>query len=322
MTKRKGREFEELVAMVERHLAPKGAVVRSPDQIKDRVSGQLREVDASIRYQVGSANVLITVECRDRSRVQDKQWIEQIAQKQRDIGANVTIAVSRRGLSKPAMKAATHHGIEVRAFSEINEQALREWATEIDLMYFHGAFGFDHCRVHFHDDLNDTLEPHDAVAQAFGPGSAVAPIMRRVADQQAVSIADLLEADERKVGRRKATAPPVPIVIPPGTSAQIAMNDPFPTLFEDVPINGEVVRKTRKWQFDRDEIEMRTRNGYAAVSSLEVQIHAKYFILPVHTGRLFAYSDSAGTIAQLERQEIVARDGQRRVFFISGQRKR
>src|SRR5712691_6264859 len=74
MTQNDWREFERLVALIEHHLAPKGAVVRSPDHLTDKRTGQSREVDASIRYVVGSVTILITVECRERSHNEDVTW--------------------------------------------------------------------------------------------------------------------------------------------------------------------------------------------------------------------------------------------------------
>src|SRR5690606_18790303 len=62
------KAFEQLVARIEHQVAPKGAVVRSPDRLPDRHTGQLREVDASIRFTVGTVPLLITFECRKRSR--------------------------------------------------------------------------------------------------------------------------------------------------------------------------------------------------------------------------------------------------------------
>lgn len=70
------REFEKLVARIEAAAAPRGAVVKSPDRIRHLTTGRLREVDASIRYKVGTVDVLITVECRKRSRKADDTWIE------------------------------------------------------------------------------------------------------------------------------------------------------------------------------------------------------------------------------------------------------
>ena len=68
---RKSREFEQLAARIESSLTPTGARVRSPDHMPDTVTGQDREVDASIRYTLGSVDVLITIECRDRTRTED-----------------------------------------------------------------------------------------------------------------------------------------------------------------------------------------------------------------------------------------------------------
>jgi hypothetical protein len=65
------REFELLVTRIEGALAPTGAVIKSPDYVRDNVTGEQREVDASIRYRVGSVELLVTVECRDRSRTED-----------------------------------------------------------------------------------------------------------------------------------------------------------------------------------------------------------------------------------------------------------
>jgi len=75
------RQFEKLVALIESHLSPRGAIIKSPDYIPDRITGQLREIDASIRYQVGSVPILITIECRDRTSEEDVIWIEQLVSK-------------------------------------------------------------------------------------------------------------------------------------------------------------------------------------------------------------------------------------------------
>jgi hypothetical protein len=75
------REFELLVARIEKQLSPLGAIIKSPDSIIDKVSGSPREVDASIRYVVGSTPILITIECRNREKLQDDTWIEQLAKK-------------------------------------------------------------------------------------------------------------------------------------------------------------------------------------------------------------------------------------------------
>lgn len=118
---RLGREFERMVARIEETLCPVGAQIKSPDKIKDRVTGIDREVDASIRYTIGSAPILITVECRDRGSVQDITWLEQVKAKKDGMAANQTIVVSKEGFSKAAILYANQHGLILRQLSEVTE---------------------------------------------------------------------------------------------------------------------------------------------------------------------------------------------------------
>jgi len=124
------RDFERLVASIEETLAPKGAVVKSPDRIRDLVTGRLREVDASIRFDVGSTPILITIECRKRKGIQDDTWIEQLATKRAKIGAAKTIAVSATGFSDSASKTAQLHGIELRRLEDrIGEEIVQKFLS-------------------------------------------------------------------------------------------------------------------------------------------------------------------------------------------------
>jgi hypothetical protein len=45
------REFEKLVARIEMAIGPMGAVVTSHDYLRDSVTGELREVDASYAHK-------------------------------------------------------------------------------------------------------------------------------------------------------------------------------------------------------------------------------------------------------------------------------
>ena len=121
------RQFEELVARIEQSIGPRGAIVTSPDRIRDMTTGKLREVDASIRYRVGTVDILITVECRKRSRKADDTWLEQLATKRAKLGAAKTIAVSAKGFSESAVLTARHHGIELRTLAAVESRDLIEW---------------------------------------------------------------------------------------------------------------------------------------------------------------------------------------------------
>lgn len=126
-TSKDWREFEKLVARIEKAASLRGAVVKSPDRIRDLTTGQIREVDASIRHSLGTTDVLITVECRKRGRKGDDTWIEQLATKRSKIGAAKTIAVSSAGFTDSAAKSAKQFGIELRTLSEVSAADIEGW---------------------------------------------------------------------------------------------------------------------------------------------------------------------------------------------------
>jgi len=130
---RKWRQFERLVASIEETLLPEGAIVKHPDRIPDIHTGVLREVDASIQYKVGSVAVLITIECRERAKKDDVLWIEQLAEKQRSIGAVRTIAVSASGFTDPARHKAKILRIELRTIKRIKPKDIRSWVRNLTL---------------------------------------------------------------------------------------------------------------------------------------------------------------------------------------------
>lgn len=113
------RRFEQMVSRIERDAGRLGLIVMSPDRIRSLITGDLREVDASIRSRDGDSKDLVTIECRKRASKEDVTWIEQLATKKEAIGAVRTIAVSSSGFSKQARKAAAHYGIDLRLISEI-----------------------------------------------------------------------------------------------------------------------------------------------------------------------------------------------------------
>src|SRR6185437_3602487 len=121
------KDFERLVARIEEAMAPMGATVKSPDRIIDKETGQSREVDAAIRYTVGTVPVLITIESRDRVAIQDVTWIEQLIAKRHSVGAAITVAVSSKGFTGPAVNKAAAAGIQIRTLTEATADEFVQW---------------------------------------------------------------------------------------------------------------------------------------------------------------------------------------------------
>lgn len=116
------RRFELVVASLEQALSSQGAVVTSPDRLRDRITGRLREVDATVRIvRPDGTEELTAIECRRRRNRQDDPWIEQLASKQHKIGADRVIAVSSRGFSESAKLSANHFGIALRTLAELSD---------------------------------------------------------------------------------------------------------------------------------------------------------------------------------------------------------
>ncbi|WP_031498143.1 restriction endonuclease [Bryobacter aggregatus] len=130
------REFEQLVARIEHDAGPLGLVVRSPDRILCKVTGRKREVDVSVRSRAGTADLLVTIECRKRHPKQDVTWIEQLATKRDAIGASCTIAVSSSGFTPAAEAVAARHGIRLRRLSEISVDEVNGLLRRLDFVLF------------------------------------------------------------------------------------------------------------------------------------------------------------------------------------------
>lgn len=163
------RQFEQLVARIEEIAAPRGAIVKSPDRIRDLTTGRLREVDASIRYTVGTADILITVECRKRSRKADDTWIEQLATKRRKIGAAKTIAVSAAGFSDSAKLTAKQNGIDLRTLSEVTGDDLQSWFMPVGAVHVFRKIEKMKCVVVFEQPDGDPTPKGYVIPDEFEP---------------------------------------------------------------------------------------------------------------------------------------------------------
>ena len=133
------RQFETLVARIEEDAGPSGMIVKCPDKIRSRTTGRLREVDASIRYRVGTTDVLITLECRRRRKTQDVTWIEQLASKRIAIGADRTVAVSASGFTAEAQAVANGSGVSLRKLSDIGVADINSLLRLDFVLFWHRA---------------------------------------------------------------------------------------------------------------------------------------------------------------------------------------
>lgn len=124
---RKGRELEETVSLLHNILSKNECEITSPDFLRDKITGQQREVDISIKLNVGSIPLIIIIECRDRQSKEDSMWIEQLATKCMNLNVQKVIAVSSNDFTQPAKKMAKHYGIETRTLNQIDCDDIKSW---------------------------------------------------------------------------------------------------------------------------------------------------------------------------------------------------
>lgn len=115
-------DFQSVVYFVKKHVAADAEVAESA-MLRDRITGELREVDVVISAQVAGQDLAIGIECRDHRRPQSVEWVEQAKDKHSRLPINQTVLVSSSGFTKPAHALAAKFGIElVTPGSEISEQ--------------------------------------------------------------------------------------------------------------------------------------------------------------------------------------------------------
>jgi hypothetical protein len=269
------REFEKLVARIEQAMAPSGAEVKSPDHIPDKVTGQLREVDASIRYKVGTCPILITIECRDRNSIEDVQWIEQLVEKKRSVGAAITVAVSSSGFSEPAVKKAAASGIEIRTLAEASLDEFVQWLSfqnvVLDLSEWSLAdLGFDLYERSQGPPPQDT-ELSSSAQQSLREKGHLAPILIRNSDGKRFHIENILIEWCKRNGT----------FFPP-----------------DLPTDGNRVRRNLHQPLERNCLYIETTNGNFDVRIIHISVWLCRSKRSVSVSKLTEYSDPNSALVQ------------------------
>ena len=115
-------DFQKLILRIHEILLPDGAILTESKMILDDDSGSMREVDICIETTIINQKLMFMIECRDHSRKQSTEWIEQLISKSKSLKANKVMAISHKGFYKPAIKLAQKHGIETLDLIEAQNQ--------------------------------------------------------------------------------------------------------------------------------------------------------------------------------------------------------
>lgn len=260
------REFERLVARIERAASPRGAEVKSPDRIRDLTTGQMREVDASIRFRVGTAEVLITVECRKRGRKDDDTWIEQLATKRQKIGAAKTIAVSVSGFTSSATKSAKHYGLELRTLSKVSAADIEGWFLPEGAVHVLRLIEDIRCFVVLYEDSGEPSK------YGFWAPDVKDAVFYHDKHRSPFPIRDYIPLLERT----------------------------HPSMFEGVPFDGTKVDLEFPIQWNPGELQVAMTNGKKSVhfTKLVATVSYQCALCDTNSGVHHEYASPDGTIVQ------------------------
>ena len=125
---KRSNEFQDLITLVERALAPIGAQVYPSEELVDRLTGAKREVDIVIRHTVGTHRVTISVECTAEARPASVQWVDRLAGTHQSLPTDKLILVSSAGFSKEATAKSQALGIDTYTLADASTL---DWASVV-----------------------------------------------------------------------------------------------------------------------------------------------------------------------------------------------
>ncbi len=120
-------DFQKIVFMIQKILGD-NAVVEESALLKDRETNCDVEVDILIQGKVGNTNINIGVECVERSRPSDIEWMRSMLKKHEDLPIDKSVLVSKAGFTHQAKLKAKIAGAETLTFEEAESY---EWIEEL-----------------------------------------------------------------------------------------------------------------------------------------------------------------------------------------------
>jgi hypothetical protein len=217
---RRGKDLERLIELLEKLIGKNSQItVTSPEILRDKITGGPREVDVAIRAKLGSTEILVIIECRDREATQDCTWIEQLTQKREDVGANKAVAVSTSGFSDEAKIKAKAKGIDLRTLDEVTIQDLASWCQVSQMTSLEHRHAILQARINCIND-SDMAQ----IVQCYAQNTLAAEVkFRSFSNNEVVSVHNIITSLDKAVVYKNVT-PNGPAVT---QSLQILADDKF-----------------------------------------------------------------------------------------------
>jgi hypothetical protein len=117
-----GRDLQRLIRSIESAKAAgrQDLKIESPAFLIDKLTGKKREHDVLLTYKLDHHEVIMALECRDRSRPIGIDAVEAFRSKCESTGVHRGIMVSSKGFSKPAITKAVIYNIGCLTLDEVD----------------------------------------------------------------------------------------------------------------------------------------------------------------------------------------------------------
>ncbi len=122
--------FQELVALIQRALAPRGAKLTESALVNEPWMPETREIDILIEAPVGPIQIKIAVEAKDEGRKMDSTKFETLLGKylvDGGIRGYKVVVITHRGFFKPVIERAKRLGIDLFTLDQAFEV---DWASQ------------------------------------------------------------------------------------------------------------------------------------------------------------------------------------------------
>ena len=143
--------FQRLVKLLHDRLDENWEVNES-EMLRNRLTGEDREVDIVLKYKLGPHDIIVSIECTDTGRPASSTWVEAMAKKHEFLPTSKLVLWSASGFFKPAMVTAEKLGIEIVSQ---NDNIDVEWAA-ISKLFKEAFIKVVHSSYSFFIDVFDT----------------------------------------------------------------------------------------------------------------------------------------------------------------------
>jgi len=124
----KWKRFERLIHQIHEQYAITNANITLDDRIEGQDSKTFRQIDISIRTQIGPYSILIAVECKDHAQPLDVGDVGGFAALRNDVRANKGVMIATGGFTPAAVELARTLSLDTHTYLDTESE---DWGPKL-----------------------------------------------------------------------------------------------------------------------------------------------------------------------------------------------